>query len=236
VTGGSATGKIATINVTFKATSHQAQSCVTGSETIYTGTMSGEAELVTGLSGGGTVGGKSVTFDASGTKPEVTVNSDCVQNTDECTASTLWGSGSSAGQIEAVGLSETASGKSIGVVGVVREVKLSAPKGATRTDLADAATAAPSYNSGTKVLSVTTTSSGLITGSATLSGGKVATVSEPCTYKGKRDEVKTTENETANYASPAGKAITAHTALTGNLAVPASIKNALFFISTVTSG
>ena len=59
VKGGSATVSVATIDLTFKATAHQAGNCSSGSETIYTGTLTGEAELVTGLTGGGTVGGKS---------------------------------------------------------------------------------------------------------------------------------------------------------------------------------
>jgi hypothetical protein len=231
VVGGSSTGKVATIDVTFKATSHKAGTCSTGSETVYTGTLSGEAELVTGLSGGGTVGGKSVTFNLA--PSEVTVDSDCVVNIDECTASTLFVSGTSAGPIEAVGISETESGKPADLVSTIRELKLSTPKGAMRDDITLVQAAPASWDSKTGVLSVTSTSSGIVTGSATLSGGKSTTTSFSCTWKGKTYKVTSLENLTANYASPAGKAITAHNSIGGNLAAPTSAKDAGFFITTV---
>jgi hypothetical protein len=233
VVGGSATGKVATIDVTFKATSHKAGTCSTGSETVYTGTLSGEAELVTGLSGGGTVGGKSISFDGAGFTPEVTVDSDCVVNIDECTASTFFVSGTSAGPIEAVGIDETVSGKLLSEVSDIRELKLSTPKGAMRDDITLVQAAPLSWDSKTGVLSATSTSSGIVTGSATLSGGKSTTTSFSCTWKGKTYKVTSLENLTANYASPAGKAITAHNAIGGNVAAPTSAKDAGFFVTTV---
>jgi hypothetical protein len=231
--GGTATGKVATVDLTFKATSHKAATCSSGSETVYTGTLTGELELVTGLTGGGTVGSKSVTFNAPDTTPQVSVDSDCVVPTDDCVASTLFGSGAASGTSEAVGITETTSGKVFDFVSVIRELKLSTPKGSGRDDIAIVQAAAPSWDSGTGVLSVSTSASGIVTGSAKLSGGKATTTSSPCTWQGKKYTVKSTENTTAKYASPAGKAITAHTSLTGDLAAPASTKNALYFIATV---
>ena len=69
--------------------------------------------------------------------------------------------------------------------------------------------------------------------SATLSGGKSTTTSFPCKYAGKTYTIKNLDNFTANYASPAGKAITGHTSLGSKLVAPLSAKNAEFIISTV---
>lgn len=233
IKGGSATGKVATVDVSFKATSHKAAACTTGSETIYTGTMSGEAILTTGLSKAGTVGGKSVTFNEGGFVPTLTVDNSCVLKTTEndCASTSLWGLSIQSTSLTVAGLTETIGGKSAAVVVVEHDVKLSAPKGATRIDLADVETPAPSWNASSHVLSFSTTSSGLITGSATLSGGKPSTTTDKCTWQGKTYTDKNTQNFTANWSSPSGKAITAHTALTGNLALPASAKNADYFVT-----
>jgi hypothetical protein len=228
IKGGSSTGKVATVSLTLTSTSHKAGTCTSGSETIYTGTLSGEAELVTGLSGGGTVGGKSVKLTAS-----ATVDSDCVTNTNDCLDSTLFDSGTSAGPIQAVGLSEPTAGKTFDFVSVLQELNLSSPKGATRSDIALVQAPLATWNSKTGVLSVTSTSAGIVTGSATLSGGKSTTSKFPCTYGGKTYTIKNLENFTANYASPAGKAITGHTSLGSELVAPSSAKDAEFIISTV---
>ena len=228
IKGGSSTGKVATVSLTFKSTSHKAGTCSSGSETIYTGTLSGEAKLITGLTGGGTVGGKSVTL-----KGEATVDSDCVVNTNDCIASTLFDSGASGGPIQAVGLSEPTAGKTFDFVSVLRELALTSPKGATRSDIALVQAPLATWNPKTGVLSVTSTSAGIVTGSATLSGGTSKTSSFPCTYAGKKYTIKNTENFTAKYASPAGKAITGHTSLGGALVAPSSAKDAEFIISTV---
>jgi len=234
VTGGSATSPVATIDLAFKATSHKAATCSSGSETIYTGTLSGEAELVTGLTGGGTVGGKSVTFDAKGFSPQILVDSGCVTPTNDCTAATIFTSGKAGAKIQAIGIGETESGKLFNFVGVDSEAKLTAPKGATRADEGYVVGGSPlSWNSKTKVLSVSTTSAGIVTGSATLSGGKATSISYSCSYAGKTYKLTTTQDATAKYASPAGKAITAHTSLTGNLVAPPSAKNGSYVVTTV---
>ena len=234
VTGGSATSPLATVDLTFKATSHKAASCSSGSETIYAGTLSGEAKLVTGLTGGGTVGGSSVTFNATGSAPEVLVDSGCVPPTDDCTATTVFSSAVTGAKTEAAGSAGTESGKKFNLVSVARKVTFTSPKGAYRIDAALVTdTSPPSWDPKTDVLSVSTTSSGIVTGSATLSGGKLTTVSYPCSYSGKSYTITETENTTASYASPAGEAITGHTSLTGNLAAPSSVKAATYVVTTV---
>jgi hypothetical protein len=228
IKGGSSTGKVATVSLTLKSTSHKAGTCSSGSETIYTSTLSGEAELVTGLTGGGTVGGKPVTL-----KAEAIVDSDCVVSTNDCLASILFDSGTSAGPVQAVGLSEPAAGKTFDFVSVIKELALTSPKGATRTDIALVQAPLATWNPKTGVLSVTSTSAGIVTGSATLSGGTSKTSNFPCTFAGKKYTIKDTDNFTAKYASPAGKALTGHTSLGGELVAPSSAKDAEFIVSTV---
>lgn len=180
------------------------------------------------------MGGKSVTFSVKGASPEVSVDPDCVPPpANPCTAATVFSSAKTGAKAEAAGIFGTEAGKAVSFVTVERKVILTAPKGASRADVALVDASAPSWDSTTHVLSVSTTASGLVTGSATLTGGKAKTVSEPCSYDGKNYTVALTENTTAKYKSPAGKAITGHTSLTGNLAAPASAKGATYLVETV---
>jgi hypothetical protein len=233
VKGGSATSPVATIDLNFQATSHKAATCTSGSETIYTGTLSGEAELVTGLTGGGTVGGKSVKFNVKGSAPHMLVDSDCVAPVDECLAATSFSSSTTGKKAEAAGLDGTEDGTKVDFVLVAKKVTLSSPKGAIRTDGADVDVSPPSWNAKTGVLSVTTSSAGIVTGSATLSGGTLKKTTFPCTYAGKSYTVHVTTNTTADYSSPAGKNITAHTSLSGNLVAKATKGTGVIDIETV---
>ena len=235
VKGGTSTKPVATVDLTFTATSHKAATCTSGSETVYTGTLSGEAEVVTGLTGGGTVGGKSLKFTATGFSPEVLVDSSCVPPTDECVASLDFSSGTTAATPEAAGLSGTVAGKSYDFVTVAQRENLTKPNGAYRVD--DGVVDAPpsTYNAKTATLTVKTTSAGMVTGSATLSGGTPKTASFPCSYGGKSYTITATQDTTASYASKSGQAVTAHTSLTGNLVAPNAASGALYVIETVKS-
>ena len=235
VKGGSATSPVATIDLTFTTTSHKAADCSSGSETVYTGTLSGEAKVVTGLAGGGTVGGTSLKFTATGFSPEVLVDKSCVPVTDDCVASLFFSSGVTAATPEAAGLNGTVSGKKFDFVTVAQKVTLAKPTGAYRVD--DGVVDAPpaTYNSKTSKLSVTTTSAGMVTGLATLSGGKPQTTSFPCSFGGKNYTVTATQDTTASYASKSGQAITAHTSLTGNLVAPNSTSGPTYVVETVKS-
>jgi hypothetical protein len=230
--GGSATSPVATIDLNFKATSHKAATCTSGSETVYTGTLSGEAEVVTGLTGGGTVGGKSVTFNVKGSAPDLMVDSDCVPAIDECLSETTFTSSTTGTKTEAGGLDGTENGVKFDFVLVARKTTLSSPKGAYRTDGAEVDTSPPTWNAKTGVLSVTASSAGIVTGSATMSGGTDKTSTFPCSYGGKSYTMHVTSNTTANYSSPAGKAITGHTSLTGNLVAAAAKGTGLIGIET----
>ena len=91
-------------------------------------------------------------------------------------------------------------------VSVLHQILLNAPSGAYRQDEAVVDTSSPTWNAKTKTMSVTTTSSGIITGSAKLTGGSPKKSSAPCSYAGKKYTVTSTTTETANYTSPAGQA------------------------------
>src|SRR6202035_984143 len=70
------------------------------------------------------------------------------------------------------------------LLAIVRNIPLSSPQGALRTDIASV-DRGPAWDSRKRVLSVSTTTHGIITGSATLSGGKVHKNRSTCTSGGK---------------------------------------------------
>jgi hypothetical protein len=229
---GTQTSPIAKVDLAFKATSNKKGTCTTGSETIYSGALSGEASLVTGLTGGGTVGGTSVKFTVI--TPTITVDSGCSVVTDSCVASATFISTLSPGKSPfAVNDNESLAGKAGNFVEVGRSTDLKAPAHSSRIDVAAVDSAPATYDSTTKVLSVTTSTAGLVTGSATLSGGTAKT--EPpqsCTFAGKKYTVSVIEDSTAKYASPAGKSISAKTSLTGTLTAP-NTSDGLYEVVTV---
>lgn len=232
---GTQASPLAKVDLAFKSTSNKKGTCTTGSETIYSGTLSGEASLVTGLTGGGTVGGTSVKFTVA--TPELTVDSACVIPTvlNPCLASSSFISTLTVGKTIAAGLNESTEGKTGDLTELVRATDLTTPKGSMRIDAAAEDTGAATYDATTKVLSVTTTTSGFVTGSATLSGGKV-TVEPPesCSFGGKKYTTTDTIDETATYASPAGKSIKAKTSLSGTLTAAKS-SNGYYDVETSTA-
>jgi 3D (Asp-Asp-Asp) domain-containing protein len=232
---GSQTSPTAKVDLTFKATAHSAGACSSGSETIYTGTLTGEAELVTGLTAGGTVGGSSVSFTAKGSTPTVAVDNDCIPaSTETCVASIVWGDNGGAEPAVVVdGISGTITGKKVDLVEVSKDTDLTSPKGADRTDLAVENAAPAVWTASTKTLSVTTPADGLVTGSVTLKVGKESTESVPCSNGTKKYTETLSADQSATWTSPAGKAITAHTSLTGNLVAPTSLKTGLFIQTTL---
>jgi hypothetical protein len=225
---GTSASPVATVDLAFKSTKSSKVTCTSGSETIYSGTLKGEVELVTGLTGGGTVGGKTLSFTGS---PEIKVDSNCSVPITPCGNETLWASGDNTALTLAGGGNLTGT---TSTVSVSREAKLKAPAGAIRYDATGMNSAAPAWNATTKTLSVSTSTGGIITGSATLTGGTDKTVKTTCTLSGKKYTDTTIEDFTANYASPAGKTITGHNKLGGNLVAPATNKGGgLYIIETI---
>jgi hypothetical protein len=222
---------VADLDMTFKGTSSKKATCTTGSETVYLGTMSGSYSLVTGLTGGGTISSSDLSIPSA----ELTADSDCVPpTTSSCTseAGTSFVSNSTPG-LFADGIYGSFEGTELSVVSVARFTDLTSPAMATRGDI-DSIDASPATLKN-KVLSVTTSSAGLVTGSATLSKGKSKTFSTPCTSGGKKYTVKTMEVQDATYTSPAGSPITSTPALGPVITAPSPAKTAAYDVTTVTA-
>ena len=230
---GTQTSPLATVNLKFNAISHTSATCVTGSETVYDGTLSGNLTLVTGLTNGGTVGGKTVSFTSA--TPTITVDADCVASeTSPCTASIFFNSGSSDAAPSSFGFSEKVTGKAVGSVGVESTTVLSSPTGASRQDAGSLIGATPpKYTAKTKTLAVTSSSSGIVTGSATLTGSKPSVTKIPCTVGTKQYTLTETFDTGAAYASPAGKSLTATLELGSTLIAPASTTSGTYEVATL---
>jgi hypothetical protein len=216
---GSSTSPLASVDVKFASTAKKPETCVVGSGTDYTGTLKGTVTIKTGFKKTGTLGGKSLTFAA----PDTLVASDGCEVPTFCESSWLGPAGTVNAFAETVG----ATGDEKTTTEVAKSTKLSAT--VTRVDGAVATTPKPTFSKGT--LHVTTSSSGIITGSATLSGGtKESLPSQPCvTPTGKKFTEQITDYLNASFTSPAG--IAAKTLLTGTLT---SAKTGTGFFGTAT--
>ncbi|MGC9961699.1 MAG: hypothetical protein ABSE47_07325 [Acidimicrobiales bacterium] len=222
---GTQASPVATAAVTFKETSSKKVACTSGKETMYSGTMSGKATLVTGLSGGGTVSVK------TWSKAELTVDSGCLQPlTNPCVPELIAGSGFSGTTVIAGSLS--LGGPADNIVGLSSNTTLAAPKGASRQSVAvliDHSTKVYAKYSGGKVQLFST---GFVAGSGTLSGGAPKTIVNPnCKYKGKKYTTTTIEDFGANYKGH----FSAAAAIGGKLVGPAtSIGD--YIVETVKAG
>jgi hypothetical protein len=234
---GTQTSPVASVDVTFQSTASKAVAgaCTTGSETKYTGTLTGSVSLVTGITGGGTVSSSS--FTASSSHPTVTVYKDCV-TPGKCLPSSQGfdddPSPLANPNLAASGITGKFSGKSEDQVMIADETTLSETTGADRIDESLVQAAPATWTASTKTLVVTTEPSGLITGSVTISGGKKSSTSLPCTKAGKSVENVLTFYDGASWTSEAGGALTAHEKLGGNLVMPLANSKADIFLTKTT--
>jgi hypothetical protein len=234
---GAQTSPVATVDVTFQSTASKvvAGACTTGTETKYTGTLTGSVRLVTGITGGGTVSSSS--FTASSSHPAVTVDKDCVPPSDCLPKSTGFDDDPSPltnPNLAASGITGTFSGTSEDQVTIADDTTLAKPAGADRIDESLVEAAPATWTASTKTLVVTTEPSGLITGSVTISGGKKSSISLPCTKAGKSVDNVLTYYDNALWTSEAGQALTAHDELGGNLVMPVANTKAETFLITTT--
>ena len=235
---GTQTSPYATVDVTFhsKASKVVAGACTSGSETLYTGTLTGSVKLSTGLTGGGTVDATS--FTAKSSDPTVTVYNNCAAPATCLPASTGFDEDPSPlanPSLLAEGISGTFSGKSFDLVTVANQTTLSKPKGAYRIDESFVEAKPATYTASTNTLFVTAEAAGgLITGSVTLSGGKKSSVSLPCTQSGKKVDNVLTAYDDASWTSRAGQALTAHNQLAGNLVLPLTNNQATILLTSIT--
>lgn len=222
---------LASIDVTFKATSHKAAACKSGSETVYTGTLSGKASLVTGITGGGTIGGTSESFAATNI---LTYDKACVPPSSAAPCISGDGFYSVAGSAGAIGFPTVLSGKSVDQVEVTRVTKLSSPAGAERTDGAVIEGAPATLKSGTLSVTTGTTNSSVVTGSATLTGGHAVSIPKTsCTEGGKTHIQSETLYQNAKYQSTAGHPITAHDLIGSAVVAPSPDPSAIYEVWTV---
>ena len=210
---GTEASPLATAVVTFHETSSKKVTCTSGKETDYSGTMSGKATLVTGLSGGGTVSA------SSWTKAELSVDSGCLTPlTNPCVPELIAGAGfgGTAPSVLAGSLSEGSAPEN--VVGLTLSTTLTAPKGATRQSVAAMIDKAGKVYAKYASHKMSLFSTGFVSGSGTLSGGSPGTTTAKCSYKGKKYVTSTIHDYDANYSGH----FSAAAAIGGKLVGPAT--------------
>jgi hypothetical protein len=219
VNSGSSLSPVASLKLTFRPTSHKTESadCISGSELVYTGSLKGSVRLRTGLKGL-KLSGAHLSFRGSNT---LTV----LQNCD--LAPCALGSWESSTNL--AGKGALASGTSIAFPGrrAVNEVDittsatLSKAKELFRIDTFEISDAkAPHFDKASKSLSVTSTRSGIVTGSATLAHGKPDSsqvIHKTCKVEGKEYTATGTAYVKAHYEP--SRPFEAHTILSGTVKV-----------------
>jgi hypothetical protein len=212
---------IAALSLSFAAASHHKEACAFGAGTVLTGTLKGSVTLATGLKGL-KISRRSLSFGRSNT---LTVGQACVPPT-PCVLSAWAGPLEVAtGAIHAAGGAAGRPGHLTYFVSVFRTLVLnmigpSHTVGVQRGDTALMKSAAPKFSNGS--LTVTSSKSGLVTGSAMLSHGTVETIPDTCTLLGIKYAETTTDYVSTSFASPHGDQFEAHTLLTGTLKVDSS--------------
>jgi hypothetical protein len=172
---------VASLNLSYKPTSHTAGTCSPGTETDYLGTLTGSVTLTTGLKGLKLSDAKA-TFS---TPNSLKVEAACVPPL-ACSFAT-WGGGLGGAPTAptADGIAAGTPGHLVHFTDVTRKVSLPAPAGATRIDGADVRATAPVFNSTAKSLTVNGLASGAVTGSGVISKAKlVVPGTETCTLEG----------------------------------------------------
>ncbi len=203
------------LNMKFTARSHHNASCSSGSETVYNGTLSGRATLMTHLKHGGTVGGQRLTF-TSGT--QLDVDRMCLHSIPEnvrCSKSAFF-DGSGAHHTGLFGFSEGGTSD----LEVSHLVKLAKPSGAQRADYAAGrGSRSSTLNKTTKTLQVPASSAALVTGSGRVVATRLSQESTSCTLNGKHHTEVQYVGENSHFTNTSGHPVVGHTALTGKLTI-----------------
>jgi len=194
-------GKYGTVSLSFAKTGQSTSKCeVSGTRTIVKGKLHGAVHFDTNTNAWGKVDNKNLTFD---TPNVVTVANSCNDGetpggTPTCFTATTWSAPPVIGGNSSFvsGFSRKAGSKTITTITGTRTVQLSKPAGASRTDTLVAAAPAPTASGNT--LTVKTSSSGPVSGSAKIKGGSPqSTPGYACTINGN----KKTEHSKSYYAS-----------------------------------
>ena len=206
---------VASLTLSYKPTSHTAGTCSSGSETDYTGTLTGSVTLTTGLKGL-KLSDAHATFS---TPNKLQVDAACVPPLACSFASWGGGLGGAPSVPVAAGIAAGTPGHLVHFTEVGRKVSLSAPAGATRDDGATVSGAAPVFNSKAKSLTVKGLASGAVTGAGVISGAKmVVPGTETCTLDGTTYTQTSTLYNEASWKS--STQFVAKTILTGTLKAP----------------
>lgn len=172
---------VLSMTLSYKPTSHTAGTCSSGSETDYTGALTGSVTLTTGLKGL-KLSDAHATFS---TPNKLKVDAACVPPLACEFASWDGGIGGSSSAPVAAGIAAGTPGHLVHFTEVGRTVSLPAPTGATRDDGVTVSGAAPVFNAKAKSLTVKGLASGAVTGSGVISGAKMVTPgTETCTLDG----------------------------------------------------
>lgn len=203
------------VDLGFAATSHKAVACTKGSETIYTGTLSGKLVVATGFAGVGSVGSKSLSFRTPNT---AMVDNGCVQREPPCPPAGLAFGAATVGPAGIVSVAGGATGSGT-ALSVLRTTLLKSPPHAARTDGAVTTGAKMSLSGST--LSVSPAHGAIIAGHATMrASGRPHSASSSCWLKGsKRSTIEVTwgtGNPPATFSSV--PPLTAHLRLGGTIA------------------
>lgn len=219
---------LANVDLTFTQTGKTAGICASGSETIYTGTLKGSVSFKTEL--GPTVTGTSWTV--AGSRPSIVVSSLCRAKVNPCTPLESFVSGTAA-PIGA-GSNGTLQGLKLDDVTVATTSNVPQLKGTTRGDVALLSGGTFTFNLTKRVVTVMSSSAGIVTGSATISGGSFSSSSTSCPYAGKTYKQMNAIDSKAHLASRSGQQLEGHTILTPTIKVSSSTSTAFWTDQTDT--
>jgi hypothetical protein len=202
---------VAFISLTFNPTKAKKQACKSGSETVFTGHISG-----------------SVTFNASSKvtfkSAHVSFSSPFLDIDQGCVTKTSGGANECFGGFWSVGSAISAVGETPGLtpetltVSIDKGIALKAPKNSTMSSDVIGGESKPAFNSKKKTLSVKA-SGGPVTGSALLTPTGPATVhTSTCVFKGKKFKASDAEYF-AKYASPKSHQFVGQSIILGKLDV-----------------
>jgi hypothetical protein len=212
---------IASLSLAFKPSSRKTEKadCVTGREIVYTGTFKGSARLSTGLKGLN-LGAAHLSFGSHNT---LTALGSCVFSPCHFTS---WNSATvpSATAPFAGAIDIVVPGHFSNTTVIERSASIPGKNGLVRDDVWSIRTKAPVFNKSTKSLSVTSSSSGLVTGTATFSHGKPSGspfhTPKTCLFQGRKYAQRDTQYLNATFS--ASRQFEAHSILNGVVRVQRS--------------
>jgi len=221
VNSGSSLKPVASYDVSFVPTKKTVTACpITGKETVYTGTLKGSVDLVTGTKPVSITLKSSTASFTSGTN---TLTVDPCEFSFPCFGDS-WSAPESTkglpyGTVAASGEGIYKGSALVYLTTVIRQTELSAARAFIREDGASTQVSAPKWNATAKTLAVagSSSSSGIVTGSGILTGGKaIGPLKESCNISGKSHLEQVTSFAADAKLSKWMKFV-AHTVLTGTL-------------------